>query len=183
MPFSGCPTRERLWALATIPGEMSFFERFPIRFHMRRCEGCQKVTAHLNGLWKSYFTPEPDITPSLMKVYRRLQNDETLILKGWKIGNFSQHRLDSWKSWMSQGWAFRGGVIALSLFAGLFVLFSPSPEGSIPVGSPVVAESQLKFSKVPMAQIRFEDEKETRVRYVRPELIKTIEFETMGSQR
>ena len=57
--------------------------------------------------WDAYFSPEPELTSSLIRVYSRLQNDETLILKGWKLSEQRPtkslgHRL------LAEGWLFAG---------------------------------------------------------------------------
>ena len=41
---------------------------------------------------------------------------------------------------------------------------------------------RLANNVTPFAQIRFEDEKETKVHFVRPELLQSIEFETTSSK-
>ena len=174
--FLSCPKQELLLEFVTIRGEVSLLNRMTIRAHKLGCNTCREKIQSITESWDAYFRPEPDITNSLIKVFSRLQQDETLILKGWKLSEAPRSRTIG-DVLLREGWLFRGGVTAgLAVVVTLFVVNRFQPEGvsSFPAGMPLA-----ETSKVPSAQIRFQDRNAVRVHYVQPELLQTIEFETM----
>ena len=172
MPLLKCPTSDALLEYVSIPRELGFAKRMLIRLHTSSCQDCQKKTAFIRSKWSSYFSPEPDITSSLIRVYSRLQNDETLILKGWKLGEYQNERdLRSWL--LSSGWIFRGAIGAG--LASLLLFLVISQFGTVSNNTPRLAQLN---QDVPYARIRFEDKNRVQVHYVQPELIKSVEFET-----
>jgi hypothetical protein len=108
-----------------------------------------------------------------MRVYSRLQKDETLILKGWKIGEVPP-RKSVLKVLMKEGWAFRG-AIGIGLAAAIvLVLHNQQME------KPPMAQAMSRH--VPLAQIRVEGKNNVKVQYLRPELLQTVEFETTSAR-
>ena len=179
MPLS-CPKSEVLLEFISIPKDISFFQRFKTQWHARKCPSCRHQIAVLRKRWESFFAPEPDVTSSLLKVYSRLQNDETLILKGWKLGaerpkpHLGVHLLQ-------QGWFFRGAV---SVGLGGFVVFFAMNQWQAQKNdSARLVQETFSSKEVPMAQIRIEEKDRVKVRYVEPELLQSIEFETTGMSR
>lgn len=172
MLFQKCPSSERLLEFVTIPMEISLYARASVKAHSYSCAHCQKQIQQIQKTWRSYFAPEPDIASSLLRVYSRLQKDETLILKGWKLGEMRKSpTLSEWL--FNRGWLFRGGVsIATATLLLLIVTAQMKTE----------PDNLMVKNSAPFAQIRFEDEKETKVHFVRPELLQSIEFETTSSK-
>jgi len=125
-----------------------------------------------------FFAPEPDITSSLLNIYSRLQRDETLILKGWKLNDVKSHHKPAQaaeKNWSA--WVF-GSTAAVSVAAaGLFFLNLPTG-GELQKEMSNATARPLSDRSVPFAQLRFEDKNRIKVQYVQPELLHTIEFET-----
>jgi hypothetical protein len=169
MRLLSCPKPENLFEWVSIPQELPLWSKVALGTHTMTCSSCQDQVESLRRTWQAYFTPEPDITSTLMKVYSRLQKDETLILKGWKLGEFrpEANRL----SW-SQHWVVRGGlVMGLGSIVGLVVLTTG-------IRGDKTGVALMASAKVPLAQIRYEDKNIVKVRYVQPELLQSIEFET-----
>lgn len=168
-----CPNSESLFELVSIPDEMSLARRSKLKFHMIKCGACQDKIKSIRGRWETYLTPEPDITSSLINVYSKLKTDETLILKGWKLGDFRPvARTQS--PWLAGGWLFRGGI-AVSVGALVVVLVM----AQIKSGEQNLIAS--RSSTTPYAQFRMEDKNRIQVRYVQPELLESIEFQTVDS--
>jgi hypothetical protein len=120
--------------------------------------------------WNGYFQPEPEIASSLLKVYSRLQRDETLILKGWKLGDFRSPR-PSFAKLFLLSWGFPTGIaVAAGFFA---VVFSPAFRSSAEQ-----TQVSLREAPVPLAPIRIRDRNSVKVHYVQPELLHSMEFET-----
>lgn len=172
MPLLSCPNSEQLFEFVSISQEMSWARRTSFRVHNAFCQDCHKKSADLQKTWQSYFTPEPDITSSLMRVYSRLQNDETLILKGWKLGELPRPRSAS-DFLLGGGWLFRGAVSVAAMV--ILVLLVSSQMGT-------ERPEHLAANTIPFAQIRYENENSVQVQYVKPELLQTIEFETTSGQ-
>lgn len=171
MPFLRCPDSETLFEFISIPKEISRLRWAILKLHASGCKPCQARIHSIRSAWQAYFTPEPDVTTSLMKVYSRLQNDQTLVLKGWKLGEFrSQRDLGSWL--FKGGWLFRGGVSFGIVAILVVVIFSQMQTEK----STEKVASNLTL--MPVAQFRFEDGERTKVRYVKPELLQSVEFET-----
>ena len=121
----------------------------------------------------------PDITSSLMRVYSRLQTDETLVLKGWKFGEIS--RLRSLGHFLfKEGWLFRGSIgIGMAAVVGVLTL---GPLGRQQTDEAIVEHYRSAQSDVPRFQIREENKDRIKVRYLQPELLQTIEFETTSAE-
>lgn len=169
-----CPSQEKLFESVSIARELSLWERARVRSHTWHCSGCREKKKALSQTWQSYLSPEPEVTSSLMKVYSRLQKDETLILKGWKLTEVSRpHSLSHWL--LKEGWLFRGGISlgAFGLVVALVVSQMSSEEPSLKVAS---------VMKPPMAQIRIENGNTVKVHYVQPELLQSMEFETTSER-
>jgi hypothetical protein len=169
-----CPNTESLFEAISIPDEMSRVKRAAVHLHTLRCAACRERVSSLRAQWDAYFKPEPDITSSLMKVYSSLQNDETLILKGWKLSPARAERRTG-ISRAQKGWLFGGGF-SLALAAIFVVIGVTGVKLGHPDAAPVSPWTQA--AKAPLAQIRFEDENRVKVQYVQPELLQSIEFET-----
>jgi hypothetical protein len=175
-----CPKQEALFEFISIPDELSRWERFRTQWHTRSCASCQEQMQAIRSTWESYFTPEPDVTSSMMRVYSRLQSDETLILKGWKLSEFRPARAPLRAR---ANWAFRiGASFAAALLLVVFAApqwraLHPVADAAAPV--PVAANEHLPF-----AQIRVEDKDNNRVQvhYVQPELLQSVEFETTSAR-
>jgi hypothetical protein len=163
-----CPTQEKLLEFHTIPQEINFFESGRIKYHLLSCECCTEKLRTLKAHWQQYFAPEPDVTSSLMRVYSRLQKDETLILKGWKL-NETRSRKNLKGILFSGGWLFRGAV-SLALAAVVISVVITQQNNS--------KEANTSSSTQPFAQIRMENKNGVKVHYLQPELLQTIEFET-----
>ena len=111
------------------------------------------------------------------KVYSKLQNDETLILKGWKLGE-SQRRRNFNTTLMNGGWLFRGAVSVGLAAVLVFVIFAQISSNKSE-HHPIIASN----NPLPLAQIRVEEKNKVRVHYLEPELLQTIEFETARGSR
>lgn len=129
----------------------------------------------MKATWDAYFQPEPEIASSLLRVYSRLQKDETLILKGWKLREFRSHRPSAARLFM-RSWGFPTGIaVALGLFA---VVFSPAFQSQQPQENDRLATLN---TEVPLSPIRVRDKNSVKVRYVQPQLLHSMEFETVSS--
>ena len=116
---------------------------------------------------------------SLLRVYSKLQNDETLVLKGWKLNDSAIRQKHQQRAALPK-WLFHGGVAVASLSIVLLAVssrFSPTENGKELHN----AMNNLNNS-LPYAQIRIEDRNRVKVHYVQPELLQTIEFETTGQR-
>lgn len=173
-----CPKMESLLEFVTIPSEMPRWDRFTFKVHALTCQSCQEKISSIQTKWDAFFRPEPDVTSSLIKVYSRLQKDETLILKGWKLDGVTPARVSLPASWLRQGWVFRGGVsLGLASLIMLLVFSQIKTEESVSYTSTVPHSMNL-----PVAQFRVEDKNSIKVHYVQPELIQSMEFETTSSE-
>lgn len=172
-----CPPPDALLEYHSVPQEISRFKRISTRIHLASCQSCRTRVEKIDSMWKSYFKPEPEITSSLLSVYSRLQSDQTLILKGWKLGD-TKRRKNLGGMLFNEGWLFRGAV-SFGLFALLgFVVFSQIRTNSQSARQPLMAQN-----KAPLAQIRVEDKNTLKVHYLEPQLLQTIEFETTRGSR
>ena len=178
-----CPKPEALFEYVSIAHELSIREKAPTWLHLKTCTDCQEKSSAIARKWDSLLSPEPDITSSLLKVYSRLQRDETLILKGWKLGETRQQRRNETR--LLSDWAFRGTIAASLLgviaFIGWSQLNSNRDGGKelINASAPLLSPSQ---PVVPFAQIRIEDKNRIKVQYVQPQLLQTMEFETTNAR-
>jgi hypothetical protein len=164
-----CPKTETLFELVTVAAEMPRLKRARLNWHLRSCSACKTQAESISQTWSGFFAPEPEVTSSLLKVYSRLQNDETLILKGWKLSQARVQRRSSIK--LADGWLVRGGVAAAVVGALSLVFWSRS---SLYEDKDLLNAS----ATLPFAQIRIEDKNTIKVHYVQPELLNTMEFET-----
>lgn len=170
--FLNCPDQELLLEFITIPQEVNLKSRLLLSLHLKTCTRCQEQSDSVQKKWNSYFKPEPEITSSLIKVYSKLKQDETLILKGWKLGDTESH---SKKSQLTSNWLFRGAIAASLLLVFSFALFQTNNSNS--------GLSASNDNTVPYAQIRLEEKNRVKVQYMKPELLQTVEFETSGTGR
>lgn len=171
-----CPKNETLFELVSIPEELAFLKRNRLKWHLKTCSGCDQRAKKISETWSHFLPPEPEVTSSLLKVYSRLQNDETLILKGWKLDQ-SRRRSRGWSAiWLAQGWLFRGGVAAAIVTLVSLVFWTRG--NGLDDGKDLVDAS----ATLPFAQIRVEDKNRIQVHYVQPELLNSIEFETTGQR-
>ena len=171
MRLLSCPNSETLFEYVSIPEEMGKLNRATLRLHAFSCKCCAGKIKSLEQKWAMTFSPEPDISSSLMNVFARLQNDETLILKGWKLSDARKRAASQPRPSLSSSWAVRGTMVA-----GFAAVFG------------VIAWSQLSLEKstnfidaastLPYARIRTEDNNHIKVQYVQPELLHSVEFET-----
>ena len=167
MPYLNCPKQETLLEYLSIPQQMSLWMKLYITSHRRLCGPCEEKLRLIEATMDSYFTPAPDIASSLIRVYSQLQHDETLVLKGWKLGEFRSRR----DVWLSEGWLFRGAV-SIGLGVLLVIIF---------ISRFTSEKNEIKMAdqgKAPYARLRFEDQNKVTVQYVQPELLHTVEFET-----
>lgn len=170
--FLNCPDQELLLEFITIPQEVALKNRLLLSLHLKTCKRCQEQSASVQRKWNSYFKPEPEITSSLIKVYSKLKQDETLILKGWKLGETESRAK---KSQLTSNWLFRGAIAASLLLIFSIALFQSNNS------TPELSASN--DSQVPYAQIRLEEKNRVKVQYMKPELLQTVEFETSGTGR
>lgn len=174
-----CLKSEELLEFVSISKELSLLSRLSTRFHVLTCKKCSVKREEIQAMWDSYLTPQPDITSSILSVYSRLQKDETLILKGWKLGE-SHARRESWFSYfVNEGWVFRSAVSMGVAAAFAFVIatklgVNQQSEVTLPSAS---------LPKSPLAQIRVQEKNRVKVHYMEPELLQTIEFETTRGAR
>jgi hypothetical protein len=180
MSLIPCPKQEALWELVSISDEISFFQKQKLALHLKFCAPCRNQTQTIKNTWESYFTPEPEIASSLMKIYGRLQNEETLILKGWKLGKFRPQPSATRRFW-SEAWWLRMGVVS-GLTVAIVALVFPLSSTTVSHTQPAIALSTIPMSAkgipFPKAQIRVKEDNSVRVHYVRPELLQSMEFET-----
>lgn len=175
MLLRNCPEKTRWLEYISIPHEMSFFQRSAMRLHGSKCEPCLTTIAALQKEWNSLFSGDGDLTPSLMRVLSKLKNDETLILKGWKLGNVKPRV--STRQMVRSGWVFRGAIsIALVAVVSLVMLRQRDTAESS-------AQTGQSLLRKPLAQFRFENQNGIKVHYVQPELVESIEFRTTGTRR
>ncbi len=178
MPLLKCPDTDSLFEFVSIPSEMSLWSRANMKTHLFVCPLCQKGAQSIRDKWDAYFTPEPDITGSLIKVYSRLQKDETLVLKGWKLGGV-QRQTSFRDSVIGQGWLFRGAVATGLAVVAFFLV---NPQGKLEKGD-VLATAIPQSAQLPLARFRVEDKNRIKVHYVQPELLQSMEFETTSIGR
>ncbi len=169
-----CPNSESLLELVSIPGEMSRWALLKTKAHLFRCVPCQGKLSHIRATWNSFIQPEPEVASSLMKVYARLQRDETLVLKGWKLGDIRGLRPSNARLFF-RSWAFPTGIaMALGLSV---VFFSPAFRPA----EPMEDLASVTSPNIPLSAIRTRDRNSVKVRYVRPQLLQSMEFETVST--
>ncbi len=170
--LQSCPSTERLLESISFPGERGFLSLARLKAHTFGCRSCKKNLNELRDTWKNTFQPEPEIATSLLRVYSRLQRDETLILKGWKLEDLLNKRPSSSRLFL-RTWAFPAGVAFAAIVSVLW--FSPY------FGSQETEIAATKQSQVPLSSIRVRDGNAVRVHYVQPELLHSMEFETVST--
>lgn len=173
MLHKNCPKTERLLEMLSIPTEMGTLNRWKVKTHTLRCTDCQTKISSLQQTWNAYFQPEPEIATSLLRVYSRLQRDETLILKGWKLGEFRSQRISPVHAFL-RSWGFPTGIaVALGVATVVFSpAFQPVQETQVAVQAPIP----------PRSAIRVREGNAVRVRYAQPQLLHSVEFETVATQ-
>jgi hypothetical protein len=168
-----CPSNERLLESISMPGEVGRFSLLRMKLHTLRCAPCQQSVTRLKDTWKAYFQPQPEVASSLLKVYSRLQRDETLVLKGWKLDSFLSQRPSPTRVFF-RTWGFPAGIaVAAGLFA---VIASPVFQGDDTSNLAAFSEPQI-----PLSPIRVRDHNSVKVHYVQPELLHSMEFETVST--
>jgi hypothetical protein len=160
----------------SIPGELPFWSQFLLKTHVRFCASCERKQLSLKSTWESYFQPDPEVATSVLRVYSRLQKDETLILKGWKLGDFRSQKRSGNLHFFLRTWGFPTGIAAALGFFALF--YSPAFQSE---GDKTQLASRPALS-VPPSQVRVRDKNSVKVHYVQPELIHSMEFETVSSR-
>ena len=173
MQFLKCPSPERLFEYVSIPLEMRKIDKTSTKLHVMTCSGCRNKIGRIQMKWSAYFKPEPEVTTSLMKVYSRLKNDETLILKGWKLDDARPQRRHP----VQNGWMFRGAVGLGALSVAGFVMVTQMKTAEAP------RSAFSASSLIPYAQIRVEDKNRVQVQYVTPELLESMEFQTNNTPK
>lgn len=175
-----CPKEERLLELASVAAEMPRTERLRLQWHLAGCASCRTQVDELRLAFESYLAPEPDVASSLLRVYGRLQTDQTLVLKGWKL-NETRAAAD-WKSVLfRRGWLFRGGLAAAGMVVAWGVWLGPGGAGTL-ANAPIPQQPPESIGAPPWAQMRIEDRNSVRVHFVRPELVHSSEFETVSGR-
>jgi len=177
MQLLSCPDQESLLAFITVASELPLLRRAHMRTHIFACKPCREKMEALKSTWEAYFAPEPEIAPSLMRIYGKLQQDETLILKGWKLSHPVRHRPLPQRL-VREGWLFRGGIALGGVGLAGWLVLSQLADNTA-AGDRVAATSQMKM---PLAQIRIQDKNSVQVRYVQPELLDSVEFETTSEK-
>lgn len=179
MSRRSCPKEERLLELASVAQEMPRTERLRLKWHLSGCASCRTQVEELRMAFESYLAPEPDVASSLLRVYGKLQADQTLLLKGWKL-NETRPATD-WRSVLfHRGWLFRGGLAAAGIAAAWGFFLAPgSPSTAM---APLPAQPPDSIGAPPWAQFRIEDHNSVRVHFVRPELVHSSEFETVSGR-
>lgn len=184
MPLLSCPKPETLLQFVSIRRELPWWKQVALSIHSSSCHRCQETLGHLKQTLDQFFCPEPDVTSSLLRVYSRLRTDETLILKGWKLGVPQMVSSLPERLW-ANGWIFRGSVIFGALVISLYLLTSGKNPAVYTVATQT-PESTLSVpasnSTIPYAKIRIEDGNQVQVHYVRPELLQSVEFQTMHTR-
>jgi hypothetical protein len=171
-----CPNTEQLLEGVSIPGELPFWSHFLLKTHVRFCAACEQKQLSLKSTWEAYFQPDPEVATSVLKVYSRLQKDETLILKGWKLGDFRNQKRDGNLHFFLRTWGFPTGIAAALGVSALFY----SPAFQTENGKTQLASRTS--SSVPLSQVRVREKNSVKVHYVQPELIHSMEFETVSNQ-
>lgn len=172
-----CPNQETLLSWMTISGELPARERVAAKCHIFFCQSCQTQTESIRKTWNHYFKPEPDITSSLLRVYSNLKDDETLIIKGWKLDQRQNRKRSLSHLMFKEGWLYRGAIS--TGFAGLVLFFgytSLRPNTPAAVGVPVA--NRTSNNEAQFMQIRVQEKDRVKVHYIQPELLQTVEFET-----
>lgn len=179
MRYLRCPSVDSLREYVSISSEIPLRKRLALKSHALLCSSCQREMEKIRGIWKAYFTPEPDVTSSLIRVFSRLQKDETLILKGWKLN--SNQQSEARRAFLREGWLFRGAV-SLGFGALAFILVSTGIQSN---DEPPMTEVVNRSASMgmPTAQFRVEEKNSIRVHYVKPELLESMEFETTSPAR
>ena len=173
--FLKCPKEDNFLQVVSVPDEISAVSKFFFKAHLAICSSCRLNFEKTQATWMSFLKPEPEITSSILKVYSRLQNDETLILKGWKLGKSRKNQnLNGFL--FQEGWLFRGSV-----FLGVGVIVAALVFSNLSQKS--IDKTQIGIGPVPFAQIRQQEKNKVKVHYLQPELLHTIEFETTGGAR
>ncbi len=170
--FLQCPDQELLLEFVTIPKDISLSKKLAVSLHLKTCARCKEQASSVEKKWNSYIRPEPEITSSLIKVYSKLKQDETLILKGWKLEKPSRSHAPI----VSSSWLFRGAVVAGLVVT--FVFFTLAQTKSPRDSENLSASNQ--GANIPFAQVRVEEKNRVKVQYMKPELLQTVEFETSG---
>jgi hypothetical protein len=175
MRLLNCPKQETLFQVVTIPHEVGFWSKALVRIHTSTCPQCKASCSQMEKRWQGVFSPEPELTSSLLKVYSRLQTDETLILKGWKLGSVGTRRRGAGEWLLASGWLFRGSVaFGLTTVVTLFVWSQFGLDQR-------TKEVNNASTPLPYVQIRTEDTNRIKVQYVQPELLHSLEFETSNN--
>lgn len=192
MRFQNCPKNEQILEYVSIAKELSTFRLAKMKLHLKVCSECHGKYQVISDQWAKFFQPEPDMTSSLLRVYSRLQKDETLVLKGWKLndsrllnGRWQWPLRDSRVRSAMRNVSWAGGMVSAVAAAWAMVVWLPSYKGDIQSTEARMglsnAAAQFTIPKpihVPFAQIRVQDKNRVQVHYVQPELLQTIEFET-----
>lgn len=169
-----CPNSDDFLELVSVPEELPLLQKRAMKSHLFFCSSCKEKFQSVQVAWQQFLKPNPEITSSLLKVYSRLQSDETLILKGWKLGSVKQKKsLTGYL--LNEGWLFRGGLVASLFIVAGILAFSSLMKNSKPTALPTPL--------TPMAQIRFQDKNKVQIHFLQPELLHTIEFETNRGQQ
>lgn len=172
-----CPKSEKLLEYVSIREEMTLPLRLGIGVHCWRCHKCKAQVAAIQKSWSSIFAPEPDVTSSLLRVYSKLQNDQTLILKGWKLDTARPVQRTVRKP-STMIWPAAAGFAVAALLTGGSLFQWRSIWNAEPLPTAAVSLTGEDESDSPLAQVRIEDKNSVKVQYVRPQLLQTIEFET-----
>jgi len=166
-----CPSKDAWLEWVSTPQSISLLKKFYFRTKLTICSHCQETEASVKKLWMQFSEPEPDLTDSLIRVFHKLQKDETLVLKGWKL---NEPPLKKRAPVIPLRWV---GVAtaATMLFVSAWWLQSQQP-----VHKPIASRA---FTTFPKAQIRRQENNTVKVHYIQPELVETLEFETDSNRR
>jgi hypothetical protein len=186
MSFLKCPKNEAILEYVSIAKELPSLSRWSMATHFAVCADCRTRSEQLLKKWESFFQPEPDLTPSLLRVYSRLGKDETLVLKGWKL-NDSRILRGRWqwplRTSHARHFVMGGGAVALAAVLTM-VIWMPTEKSSRVEMQNASAKMSPSFlnNSTPFAQIRLQEKNRVQVHYVQPELLHTIEFETTNQR-
>ncbi len=159
-----CPKNEKILEFITIKESIPIFKKIAMCIHLMFCKVCSEKKKVFTKEWENLTEPSYDITKSLLRIFSRLQNDETLILQGWKLGKIPRKR------WVPFLISPRFVLVATFLLAiAIFVIFKNG------TGKVYTLKSE---DHLPYIKYRFQDKNKVTVHYIEPELIQTVEFET-----
>lgn len=174
--LKNCPSKEKILEFSCFSGALSFFEKLSIKMHLFHCQKCKEKNAEAFSHWQNVFHLKNDFqTESLLNVYSRLQKDETLILKGWKLENptFRGSERFALSKTLNVGLAvITLVVISTFTFLGTNIFRTPNQVYSLKEAPRNTLQAKVKIK----------DRNRVQTHYLEPQLIRMVEFETMDQK-